>query len=134
MNAIKLLAQVGTGGQISGPGLGIFGERNYSGQEGAVNALTDITSAVSSVIGIMTIAAGIWFLIHILIGGLRWVGSEGDKTKLQEAQNRITNAFVGLIIVVAGWSILALSGKFLGFENILIGDPSAIIDALNLQQ
>lgn len=131
MDALKLLAQVNIGGQIGGPGLGVFGEREYSGQGGAVNALTDITNAVSSIIGVMTIVAGIWFLIHIIIGGLRWVGSEGDKTKLQEAQNRITNAFVGLIIVVAGWSILALTGRFLGFENILI--PTTIIDQLGLQ-
>ncbi len=118
-------------GSVGGEGLGPFGLKvdQYSGDPAV--ALGDITNIISSIIGVMTIAAGIWFLIHILIGGLRWLGSEGDKTKLQEAQNRITNAFVGLIIVVAGWSILALSGRFLGFENILI--PTSIIGQLGLQ-
>lgn len=79
----------------------------------------------------MTVAAGIWFIFQLLTGGFFWISSGGDKAKLHEARERLTNAFLGLVIVVAGWSILALVGQFLGFD-IVIGDPKTIIGNLGL--
>lgn len=115
-----------------GKGLGPFGE--ITGDLSTQNALglTKVTQAVSSVIGIMTVAAGIWFIFQFLTGGFFWMTSAGDKAKLHEARERITNAFIGLLIVVAGWSILALAGQFFGYD-ILISNPGELINQLNLK-
>ncbi len=130
MDQTKLLAQTNLG-SIGGEGLGPFGNfGQLSGQSGAVEALSGITKVVSVVIGVMTIAAAIWFIFQFLTGGISWISSAGDKAKLETARNRITHAFVGLIIVVAGWAILALAGQFFGY-NILI-DPSEVINQLGL--
>lgn len=103
-------------GTIGGKGLGPFGENIAgSGAEG----LRQVTDAVSSIVGVMTIGAGIWFLFQFLVGGLNWITAGGDKGKLTEARDRLTNAFIGLIVVVAGWGILALAGKFFGFDILL---------------
>lgn len=114
-------------GRIGGQGLGPFGNIDLN----PVVALTKVTETVSSIIGIMTIGATIWFIFQFLIGGISWITAGGDKTKLQQARDRITNAFIGLIIVVAGWSILALAGQFFGY-NILI-NPKQVIDQLFLR-
>ncbi|MBI4062644.1 hypothetical protein HY410_01865 [Candidatus Gottesmanbacteria bacterium] len=122
-------------GTIGGEGFGPFGNiegLSGTGVGGGTTALIKVTGAISSVIGIMTVAAGIWFLFQFLIGGFFWMSSAGDKTKLHEARERITNAFVGLLIVVAGWSILALAGQFFGFD-IVIGNPAEIIGNLGIQ-
>jgi len=113
-------------GQIGGEGLGPFGSSPGDG-------LTGITNIVSSVIGIMTIAAGIWFLFQIVIGGFNWINAGGDKAKLQTSKDRLTNAFVGLIIVVAGWAILALAGTFFNVD-FTITDPSGMLQLLSPNQ
>ncbi|MBI3576530.1 hypothetical protein HY086_00635 [Candidatus Gottesmanbacteria bacterium] len=112
-------------GQIGGAGLGPFSNLGSSGA--AANAFT---KTISGIIGVITLGAAIWFMIQLFIGGLNWLSSGGEKTKLNEARDRITNAFVGLIIVVAGWGIIALTGQFLGGFEILL--PSSIIDKIKL--
>lgn len=123
---------VTTLGTIGGEGLGPFGNLNFgSGEAGGVLALRAITGAVSSIIGLMTITGVIWFLFQFIIGGYLWLHSGGDKQKLQEARDRITNAFVGLLIVVSGWSILALIGIFFGIDAV-IKQPDILIRQLKI--
>jgi len=101
-------------GTIGGGGLGPFGDNPGDG-------LTGITKMVSSIIGLMTIAAGIWFLFQILVGGFNWISAGGDKAKLQSSKDRITNSMVGIVVVVAAWAITALVGTFLGVDFTLSG-------------
>ncbi|KKU83622.1 hypothetical protein A2973_02700 [Candidatus Gottesmanbacteria bacterium RIFCSPLOWO2_01_FULL_49_10] len=125
-----VFAQSGTelGGRIGGEGLGPFGNIALDPKAGLVG----VTSTVSSIVGVMTVAAGIWFIFQFLVGGFHWITSGGDKAKLHDARERITNAFVGLIIVVGGWSILALVGQFFGYD-ILVSDPGALINVLKIK-
>jgi len=112
-------------GTIGADDLGPFG----TGTDG-VSALTGISKIVSSVIGVITIAAGIWFLIQFLLGGFGFITSGGDKAKLQTARDKLTNALIGIIVVVASWAIVALAGTFFGVD-FLISDPSGLIERLN---
>lgn len=127
MNVFAAEIDLGTIG--GGKGLGPFGEITGSLASDNYLGLIKVTQAISSVIGVMTIAAAIWFILIFLTGGFYWMTSSGDKAKLHEARERISNALIGLIIVVAGWSILALAGQFFGYD-IVIQDPRAIIDQL----
>ncbi len=122
-------AEIDLGTIGGGKGLGPFGE--IAGNLASDNylGLIKVTQAVSSVIGVMTVAAAIWFILIFLTGGFYWMTSSGDKAKLHEARERINNALIGLIIVVAGWSILALAGQFFGYD-IVIQDPKTVIDQL----
>lgn len=104
---MKLLAQnLGTIGQ--GTNL------PFAGSGGS--PIDFITHGISAIIGFLTICATIWFMFQLIIGGIQWVTSGGDKNGLESARNRLTHAFIGLIIVVAGWSIMALLGIFFGFD------------------
>lgn len=134
MGLEKIFAQEDLG-IIGGEGLGPFGGMAVTrgtGAGGGTTALMKVTGAISSVIGVMTVAAAIWFLFQFLIGGFFWMSSGGDKAKLHEARERLTNAFIGLLIVVAGWSILALAGQFFGYD-IVIGNPAEIIGNLGIR-
>ncbi|MFZ5845725.1 MAG: hypothetical protein ACOY0S_04705 [Patescibacteria group bacterium] len=124
-----LLAQNPTElGKIGGEGLGPFAKADFT----PTGSLQAITRAISSVIGIMTIAAAIWFIFQFTIGGFSWITAGGDKGKLEEAQRRLNNAFIGLVVVVAGWAILALAGQFFGYD-IIISDPGRLIEQLRFQ-
>ena len=87
----------------------------------AVTGMTDPTKApdmlariISSLVSIILSVATIWTLIQLLQGGIMWINSGGDKTALEAAQSRLTNAFIGLFILFAGWAIYLLILQFLG--------------------
>jgi len=65
------------------------------------------------------------------MGGISWISAGGDKAKLTHARDQLSNAFIGLVVVVAGWAVLALAGQFFGWTTILA--PTSIIDTLKFQ-
>ena len=78
--------------------------------------ITDIGKLISSAIQIAFIIAGILTFAFLVIGGIEWLTSGGDKTKTQVARDRITAALVGLAIVAASWAIIQLISIFFGIE------------------
>lgn len=79
-------------------GIGPLGTPSATQADPGASALTNF---ISKAIGIMTVVAFIWFIFQLFIGAISWLGSGGDKAKLQEAQKKITTAVVGLVIVVS---------------------------------
>jgi len=113
---------------IGGLGFGKINE-NVGSLGSAQDAGNQIAKILSGVVGFLTVAAAIWFLFQILIAGLGWISAGGDKNKLTEARERLTNSFIGLTVVVAAWAILALAGVFFGIS---FTDPGAILDTIQL--
>lgn len=77
---------------------------------------------ISAVLGIMLVVGFILAFLHLIFGAVAWITSSGDKGKLENAQSRITQAIVGLIIMAALWAIMLLVGEFtgIGFPNLQI--------------
>ena len=117
------LGKIG-GIDLNDKSLGPFGNLTFT----QTSAMEKLTGALSAVIGLMTIVAAFWFFITFITGGIAWITSGGDKTKLTQARDKLTNAFSGLVIVVAGWAVLALAGQFFGWDNILM--PNSVIDKI----
>lgn len=74
---------------------------------------------LTSVISLATMVAGIMLVLYLVYGGVKYVTAGGSEKAVDEAKRMITNAIIGLIIVVAAIMITQLVGKILGFENIL---------------
>lgn len=74
-------------------------------------------SFISGIIGVALIAASLWVLLMLIQGGLEWIGSGGDKSGLENARNRITNALIGLLIVFAAWAIYLVILQFFGIST-----------------
>ena len=77
--------------------------------------------SIGSIIGgglklILVVAAIVFFFI-LVIGGIKWIMSGGDKAQTEGARNQITAALVGLVIVFAAWAIAGLVGTFFGIEG-----------------
>jgi hypothetical protein len=116
-------------GPIQGAGLGPFGLNPATSGE---TALTQVTHAVSAIIGFMTIVGSLWFMFQLLFGGYEWISSAGDTKKLTTARQRIMNGFFGLVIIIAAWIIMAVVGQFFGYD-LLVGNPGTIIQQLQLK-
>lgn len=51
------------------------------------------------------VLGGVAFLIFLIWGGLEYLVAGGDKTKIENAQHKISDAMIGLAILVASYAI-----------------------------
>ena len=84
----------------------------FSGDKGLVRKITDTLLFIIGVISVFM----------IIIGGLRFVLSGGDKTKAAAARNTILYAIVGLVIAFFSYAIIdfvvgAVSGRSSGSNS-----------------
>ena len=90
---------------LAGPidALGNFNavQTRTGGQLGAKSA----TEVIGSVIGVFLSLLGVIALIFIIWAGFTWMMSKGDPTKVKAAQDMMKAAVVGLIVVLASYSI-----------------------------
>ena len=71
-------------------------------------------SLVGLAISFILIVAAVAFFFMLVLGGIKWITSGGDKGKTEAARNQITAGLVGLVIVFAAWAILTLIESFFG--------------------
>lgn len=100
-------------------GIGPLGSTIFQNPtQGSSLAAARLTSTLSIVLGVITIISGIWFMVQLVMGAFQWISAGSDKQNLQTAKKRITNAIIGLFIVVISYSVMALVGYILGFDII----------------
>lgn len=75
-------------------------------------------TTLSTVVGVLTIAGGLWFMFQIFGGSLQWLSSGGDKQALENARKRLTHAVIGLLMVILSYGFILLIGSIFGL-NIL---------------
>lgn len=79
---------------------------------------------ISAGIRLVVVVAAIVFFFILVIGGIRWIASGGDKTQTEAARNQITAALVGLVIVFAAWAIVSLINTFFHVNIFSLTIPS----------
>lgn len=84
-------------------------------QSGPVK-INDLGFLIGAILGFLLIVAAILAFIYLILGGIQWITSGGDKSQLEAARNKITSAIVGLIVVASAWAIMALVQTFLGLN------------------
>jgi len=63
---------------------------------------------ITSLITLVTAAAGIYVLWQLVSGGLDFITAAGDKGKIQQATQKITMAITGLAIIAGSFIIIAV--------------------------
>lgn len=95
------------------------------GKDAAANETgIQLNKLISTIIGVMTVVAAIWFIFQFIIAGFQWIQSGGEKNNLEQARDKITNSLIGLIIVVSAWIFMGVIGRILGLK---ILNPGEII-------
>jgi hypothetical protein len=77
---------------------------------------TCIGNLISNAVSVAFIVAAIATFALLVVGGMNWLTSSGDKTKIEGAQKMISNALIGLAIVAASWAIYSLVLSFFGID------------------
>lgn len=105
------------GGGIVTPG----GYQPGTSIEGSTSAIEKL---ISNVLVMLTVVAGMAFVLYFLLGGLNWITAGGDKGKIDKAKGMMTNGAIGMIIIALSYSIVWIVGKALGID---ILNPASII-------
>lgn len=66
------------------------------------------------------IIASIALLFVLLIGGIEWITSGGDKSKVESARGRLTSALIGFLIVGSIFAIISVVENLLGIDILTI--------------
>ncbi len=79
----------------------------------------NLGSIISELLRYLFPLAGLLLLLYLLLGGLQMMTSAGDPKKMEGAKQKLTNAFIGFVIVFASYWIIQIVGRVLGIEKIL---------------
>jgi hypothetical protein len=95
-----------------------------SGIEGSTSAVEKL---ISNVLVVLTIVAGLAFVIYFLLGGLNWITAGGDKGKIDKAKGMMTGGAIGMIAISVSYAIVWIVGTALGID---ILEPAKLINSL----
>lgn len=79
---------------------------------------TSLGTFLSNLITTISVVGSLAFVVYFTIGGLKWITAGGDKAKVGEAQQQMTQSAIGLIAMIASYFIIGIVGAVLGI-NIL---------------
>lgn len=73
------------------------------------------------------IIGALFFFFVMILGGIQWISSGGDKNALEEAKHKITNALIGIVILFSIFAILKLIENFFGISILTLDIGSLAI-------
>jgi hypothetical protein len=94
----------------------------------ALNGVSFIQKLVPTTITIALTIGVLIFFFNILMGGIAYINSGGDKAKTEAARSKITNAMIGLVIMFLVFMTLTLVGSILGAPLTILD-----LDSLRIQ-
>lgn len=110
---ISLLAQVQK--DLGGKELRGIGPLGFEGKTGS-DIFIFFPSIISTIIGILTASAVIWFVIQFMLGAFKWISSGGDAKQIEGARSQIMQAVFGLIIIFSALIFLSVLGGIFGLD------------------
>ncbi|PWU23749.1 hypothetical protein C5B42_01840 [Candidatus Cerribacteria bacterium 'Amazon FNV 2010 28 9'] len=95
----------------------------FGGQGGVAPALA-LTNIIVTVWRTAITLGGLALLIMLVIGAFEWITAGGEKGKIEQARERITQSIIGMLVLVGTVAITGFIGDRLGipllkpsFEN-----------------
>lgn len=62
------------------------------------------------------IVSGILLLLYLVVGGITWLTSAGDKESLERAKKTMTNAVIGISILAVSFPVIKIVEVVLGVD------------------
>ena len=96
----------------------------FSDEMNQLSGRAFLQKVLNLVIELLFIGGSIIFFIMLLSGGIRWIASGGDKTRLEGARGQITHALIGLVILLSAFAIIKLIGTLFGVDLLNLSLPT----------
>lgn len=78
--------------------------------------IPDLDVIFKNVVGVILALAGLVLFIMLIIGGFRFITSNGDPKAVDSAKKTLTSAIVGLIVLLFAYVILTVISKLTGVD------------------
>lgn len=75
---------------------------------------TSLTPILADIINGVVLIAALAFLLYLLLGAIQWVTSGGDKGKVEQAQQKITQSLIGLGVAVFAYTLYLFVINYFG--------------------
>jgi hypothetical protein len=79
----------------------------------------NFSGLMSLIISLFIIVAGVSFFFSFLLGGIKIIVSQGNKDQLDDAKRHLTNALIGIVIVLSTWAIISFVEGVFGVNLLL---------------
>lgn len=121
----QFLTKTAKGVAATGAAMVAFAQQAYAinvlGDSGNIQKpkgfASDLGAVINSVLSFVMVIAALLVLFYLVLGGIEWITSGGEKGKTEAARNKITAAIIGLVILAASFAVFTLVIRFLGFES-----------------
>lgn len=99
---------LGIFGTIENPLGTTFGEAGgYASVESGFGLL------LTNIVRLVTIAAGLWSFVNLLIGGFTYITANAEAEKLVQAWAKIWQSLIGMVIIVGAFALTGIISKLL---------------------
>lgn len=88
--------------------------------------VTFLQNSIPAAITLILIVGAVIFLFVLLIGAVQWIMSGGDKSAVEAARGKISNAIVGLVILFAVFAIIELLNIFFNIQLFELNLPNLV--------
>ncbi len=99
--AAPLLANAAIGSGLSSATTSL----NTSVQSSSLNGATSLPTIVGKGIGVVLGVLGIAFVVMVVYAGFLYLTAQGDDTNVKKAKKMMTQAVIGMVIVVSAYAI-----------------------------
>lgn len=101
----------------AGPMIDIKGwleREEFGGNPFRFVSLDQISPAISKGVSLVIIIAGLLFLAWFIWGAIEWLTSGGEPESVKRARARLTNAGIGLGLILAAWAVFMIVNTLFG--------------------
>jgi TRAP-type C4-dicarboxylate transport system permease small subunit len=78
--------------------------------------VTFLQKAIPAAIELGFVVGVVVFFFILIIGGIQWISSGGDKQAIETARGRVSNALIGIVILFAVFAIIQLISIFFNIK------------------
>lgn len=82
-----------------------------------VATIGSLASVFSNIIQFIVVISGVLLFIMFIIGGFTFLFSGGDQKKVEQAKGTLTNAVLGLVVLVSSYLILLVIQNLTGVKT-----------------
>lgn len=100
------VATVGIGQVASAADTGAATAQNGATNVASSQLTSNLTGSISTIINILIFIIGIIAVIMLIVGGFRYVFSQGNEKSVQGAKDTILYAIIGIVVAVLAFAIV----------------------------
>lgn len=108
--------------QITNPAIGELGDDATGAESGSL-----FTSYFLRIWNTIITIGALMVIVYFLWGAIEWISAGGDASKVQKARDKIVQAVIGLVVLVASFTIIGF------ISQIFFGAGPGDFDILNLK-